>query len=866
MDGLSRTQQNSNTILSDDDYSIEMIKNLIMKKVIFSIYFLVCVVIVHAQDKAGNRTKPFDAGWRFLKDTIMADAPGYNDSKWRTVNLPHDWSIEDLPNQKADTVSGPFSRSSIGKAGTGFTVGGTGWYRKKFVTAKAQQNKLVSIHFDGVYMNADVWLNGHHLGNHPYGYTAFNYDLTPYLKPVGQENVLAVRVRNEGKNSRWYSGSGIYRHVWLTVTDKVHVDNWGVYITTPAVDVNNATVELKTTVINGLSTASNVTVNTTIVSPEGKTVGQSEKALQLEPNKSNTDDQTITVSNPALWSVETPILYKAITEIKAGNKTIDHVETLFGIRSLQFDGQQGFLLNGKVVKLKGGCIHHDNGPLGAAAIDRAEERKIELLKKAGYNALRLSHNPVSQALLDACDRVGMLVVTDAFDMWEGEKLGIQNGYHLYFKNWWQKDIQSMILRDRNHPSIIMWGIGNEIWEAADTSGYRIAKQLADEVRRLDPTRAVTEAIILLPERIKHTWEEYQPHLANLDVDGYNYFVNGKIDPNQRDSATIHRYESEHARNPKKLFMATEYFPAAALENWDVTEKYPYVIGGFSWTAVDYIGEAAIGGPALLNKSVKTPKGLMSLMYFFKPESWPVFNSHCGDLDLIGNRKAASYYQNVVWRNSPVEMLVHRPLPDDKKELRSPWGFPDELKNWTWPGQEGKKIAINVYTRSRLVKLELNGKIIAEQTVPDSSITASFEIDYQPGTLIARGFDNGKETGSSTLSTTGKPVAVRLVADRSTIKADPNDLAYVSAEIIDEKGNVVPYVDDLEVTYNLTGNATVAGVGNGNPADMSSFQQNHKKVYQGRGLVIVRPKGAAGKIILKASAKGLAQGSIEIIMK
>ena len=839
-----------------------------MKKILL-ICFLLNSVGIYAQTKnkaavVSAHTIPFDNAWHFTKDSVAnGEQVDYIDSKWRKVDLPHDWSIEDLPNQKPDTIVGPFSRSSIGKAATGFTVGGTGWYRKKFVTKRAQQNKLVSIHFDGVYMNSDVWLNGHHLGNHPYGYTAFQYDLTPYLKPAGQENVLAVRVRNEGKNSRWYSGSGIYRHVWLTFKDKVHVDNWAVYITTPEVSTNSATINIKTTINNEQATSSNLSLVTTILSPAGKTVGQTQKALQLGANAPGLDSQTITVSNPALWSIETPALYTAITEIKAGNKTIDGVETSFGIRSIQFDGQKGFLLNGKLVKLKGGCIHHDNGPLGAAAIDRAEERKIELLKKAGYNAVRLSHNPMSQSLLDACDRLGMLVVTDAFDMWEGEKLGIQDGYHLYFKEWWRRDIQSIMLRDRNHPSIIMWGIGNEIWEAADTSGYRIAKQLADEVRRLDPTRAITEAILLLPERIKHTWEEYEPHLANLDVDGYNYFVNGKIDPNQRDSATIHRYETEHAKHPKKLFMATEYFPAAALENWELTEKYPYVIGGFSWTAMDYMGEAGAGRPALVPKTTRAPKGLLSLMYFFKPESWPVFNAYCGDLDLIGNRKAASYYQNVVWRNSPIEMLVHRPIPDEKKELRSPWGFPDELKSWTWPGHEGKKIGINVYTRSKSVKLELNGKIIAEQTVPDSSITASFEIDYQPGTLIARGFDNGKETGSSILQTTGKPVAVRLVADRSTIKADLNDLSYISVEIIDEKGNVVPYIDDLEITYHLTGNATIAGVGNGNPADMSSFQQNHKKVYQGKGLVILRPNGKTGVVMLKATANGLKDGMVQI---
>jgi beta-galactosidase len=407
----------------------------------------------------------------------------------------------------------------------------------------------------------------------------------------------------------------------------------------------------------------------------------------------------------------------------------------------------------------------------------------------------------------------------------------------------------------------MWGIGNEIFEAGDTSGHRIAKQLAEAVRSLDSTRAITEAMIYMPQSIKHIWEDYQPHLANLNVDGYNYFIGGKLDPMQRDSATNHRYETQHERFPHKLYMSTEYYPSAALENWTVTEKYPFVIGGFSWTAMDYIGEANIGGPAVVPEATRVPQGLMSLMFFFKPESWPVFNANSGDLDLIGNRKAASYYQNVVWRNSPVELLVQRPIPEGKKELRSPWGFPGQEKSWTWPGQEGKKMQVVVYTRGNLVKLQLNGKTIAEQTVPEGSITVTFEIDYQPGTLTATVFDGGKETGTSSLSTTGKPAAIRLVADRTTIKANGNDLSYVRAEVIDEKGNVVPYVDELEINYELNGQATLAGVGNGNPADLSSFQQPKKKVYHGRGLAIVRSTEKSGTVTLSATAKGLKPAKI-----
>jgi beta-galactosidase len=823
--------------------------------------FITCSVIADAQN---NRTKSFDADWRFLKDSnIAAGAMDYNDSKWRTVDLPHDWSIEDLPNQTPDTIVGPFSRSSIGKAATGFTVGGTGWYRKKFTTANTEQNKLVTIHFDGVYMNADVWLNGHHLGNHPYGYTPFDYELTPYLKSVGQENVLAVRVRNEGKNSRWYSGSGIYRHVWLTVTEPVHISNWGVYITTPEVSESKATIQIKTSIGNEQSSQNNITLATSILSPEGKKISQTQKTLLLETNAAKTDSQNITIANPALWSVETPRLYKAVTEIKAGNKTIDRIETSFGIRSIHFDAVNGFTLNDKKILLKGGCIHHDNGPLGAAAIDRAEERKIELLKQVGYNAVRSSHNPPSTQLLDACDRLGMLVIDEAFDMWMNAKN--PQDYHLYFKDWWQKDLDAMILRDRNHPSVIMWSIGNEIYEAPDSLGHQLAKQLADEVRRLDPTRLVTEAIVFLPPYTKKPWEDYEPNLANLDVDGYNYFLENKNIYFQRDSATLHRFESEHAKHPQKTFMVTEYLASAALENWDKAEKYPFVLGGFKWTAIDYMGEAGIGRSLLLPHAKKIPTGLMGMGLFYR-DAWPVFNAYCGDLDLIGNRKAASYYQSVIWRNSPVELLVHRPIPDSMKEAIATWGSPDELKSWTWNEQEGKTIQVNVYTRSKEVKLELNGKLIAEKTVPDNSITANFEITYHSGILIAKGFDNGKQTCADTLTTVDKPFAIRLTADRKTINANVNDLSFVNADIVDEKGSIVPWVDDIEITYHITGDASIAGVGNGNPADMSGFQQPHKKVYQGKALAIVRPNGKTGTITLTASAKGLKDGLVKIVIK
>lgn len=831
---------------------------LIISRLILSgLFVLIGLFACFAQD---SRAISFDNAWRFSMGELNgAEQNNYLDAAWPLLNLPHDWSIEDLPNQKYGEVQGPFTKASEGKAATGFTAGGIGWYRKTFTLNNTYKAKQIYILFDGVYMNADVWLNGHHLGNHPYGYTSFSYNLTNFLNPVGQTNVLAVRAKNLGNNSRWYSGSGIYRHVWLLPVNPVHTKLWGSYITTSEVSNKKATVAIQTTVQNTLSQSRAVSVKLELLNPLGHVVALLQQVLNIPADSSALLLQKLTVATPKLWGLNNPVLYKAKVTLATGGKIIDQTINTFGIRSLVFDPQKGLLLNGEAIKLKGGCIHSDLGPLGAASIDRAEERKVELIKKAGYNALRLSHNPPSPALLDACDNLGMLVLDEAFDMWELPKN--PQDYHQYFKDWSSRDLASMVARDRNHPSVMMWSIGNEIYEVPDSAGYKIGKRLADEVRQLDGGRPVTSAIVFLPPYTKKPWADYEPQLANLDVDGYNYFLDKSI-YFQRDSATLHRFETERAKHPDKLYMCTEYLPNAALENWDEAEKYPWFLGGFCWTAMDYIGEAGIGKSILMPESQKLPQGLMGMGLFYR-NNWPVFNAYCGDLDLIGDRKAESYYKNVVWRNSAVEVLVRRPVPDGQKEVIATWGMPDAIKSWNWAGHEGKKMQVDVYTRSKTVKLELNGKTIAEQTVPEGSITTTFEVEYEPGTLIAKAYYKGTETGKSMLSTTGKPFGIRLIADRKNIKADPNDLSFVSVQIVDNKGNVVPSADGIEVKFKLTGHAVIAAVGNGNPADMSSFRQPRKNTYQGKALAIIKPTGKIGKAILIASADGLKSSSIQI---
>ena len=820
-----------------------------MKRIIPGCILILCSLIASGQNNSNisqKRTQLFDSDWRFKKDNLQgAENPAYNDASWRLLNLPHDWSIEDLPVQIADSVIGPFSKASLGGGATGYTIGGTGWYRKKFTIARSEQSKIVYINFDGVYMNSDVWLNGQHLGNHPNGYIPFKYNLTPYLKSAGKQNVLVVRVRNAGQNSRWYSGSGIYRHVSLTFVNPVHIAPWGLQITTPTVSAHSAGVKVVSTLENAGNIKSQITLITELFDAHGKSVGRSQKNVLIGPKGQVEIKQGVEVANPKLWSTESPEMYHAQVKIKAGSKITDIVEMPFGIRSIHFDSQ-GFTLNGKITKLRGGCIHHDNGPLGSATFDRAEERKIEILKANGYNAIRTSHNPPSQQFLDACDRLGMLVIDEAFDMWNEPKK--KDDYHLYFKEWWNKDLTSMILRDRNHPSVVLWSIGNEISERADSSGLTTTKMLVDRVHALDSTRPVTEAVCQFWEgsNKKLSWDKSTPPIFQLlDVGGYNY--------------ELKNYEKDHLKYPERIMVGTESFPIEAFENQQQVEKHPYVIGDFVWTAFDYIGEARIGNAKLVKANGQPGNG--------SEQAWPWFNAFCGDLDLTGYKKSQSYYRDVVWHRSNIEMMVHRPIPDGMKEVISAWGWPDEIPSWSWPKSEGDSLQVRVFSRSPIVRLELNGIQIGEKHIPEGSITAVFTVAYQPGILTARSFEKGKEVASKSLKTTGVPKRIRLIADRNVINASPNDLAYITAEVVDQNGNIVTYADDIKISFHLEGaNGKIVGVANGNPVDMSSFQGGNKKSWGGRCIAILQPLDKAGKIVVIADAKGLMGGSVEITSK
>jgi beta-galactosidase len=823
-----------------------------------SLYLMVSVVFCRAssgnQKKSAefSRTVSFDDGWRFLKGNPPdTEKPGFDDSGWRTLDIPHDWSIEDLPGQNGVDIIGPFDRSAIDKGSSGYMVGGIGWYRKSFTISEKDRDKIAYLQFDGVCMRSDVWLNGKHLGFHPYGYTPFYYDITSYLNPPGKPNIVAVRVKNEGMNSRWYSGSGINRHVWLTLANSVHIDVLGgIYITTPVITENSAEVKVSTTLINSGKSDENIVLYTELLDPSGKVSATASGNSKVVSGQTLQVTQDIPVKMPSLWSVDKPDLYIAKVSVMKKDKVVDVLTTHFGIRSIKADTQTGFTINGKSIILIGGCIHHDNGPLGAASIDRAEERKIEILKNNGFNAIRTAHNPPSPALLDACDRLGMVVINEIFDNWEIAKRS--QDYHLFFRDWWQRDVESWVRRDRNHPSVIIWSIGNEIRETYDTSGLRIARNLTSQIRRFDKSRLVTECFMDFAwmRGQKSKWDEIPEHMALFDLIGYNY--------------AYKRYEEDHIRYPDRVMVGTETNPPLAMENYEMVKKLPYVIGYFVWTAIDNLGEAGRGVPQLMDIVPDPNKQPAAAAAGFSRDVWPVFTNYQGDIDLIGNRKVPSYYQHVVWGKSKVEMFVHRPIPEGKKEVISNWGFPDELKSWNWSGHEGEIFQVHVYTRSQNVRLELNGKIVGEKNMDTGkSITAEFEVPWETGTLIARCFDNGSETGSQALKTSGKPMAVRLIADRTGIKADRNDLSYIRAEIIDSEGNIVPDADDIMVNFEVRGNGGIAGVGNGNPADMSGFQQPRKKAYQGICMVILRPNATPGEIYISGTAEGLKKASLVI---
>ncbi|MCH8219416.1 MAG: DUF4982 domain-containing protein [Planctomycetes bacterium] len=789
-------------------------------------------------DDAPRSRLLFDFGWRFYRGGVdNAQAPDFDDSAWRLIDLPHDWSIEDIPG-----TNSPLDSKAVGGIDTGYFVGGIGWYRKTFHVPRGLAGKQFHLQFGGIYMNADIWLNGQPLGNHPYGYTAFWYDVTDKLL-YGAENVVAVKVRNEGKNSRWYSGSGIYRHVWLTLLNPIHIAHWGTAITTPDVTQEKAKVAVQTEVENSTSEAREIVLRTTILDPQGMQAATVTTQQLLPPGDKTEIHQDMQVHSPALWSTDTPVLYTAVTEIiessnSIGSGLLDRIETPFGIRSIEFSAEKGLLLNGQSIMIKGACMHHGNGPLGAAAYDRAEERRVELMKASGYNSIRCAHNPPSEAFLDACDRLGLLVIDEAFDMWE-----VQNwpqDYHLYFKEWWKRDIESMVLRDRNHPSIFMWSTGNEIKEMATPRGVATSRVLTDTVHALDPTRPVTAAI-------NNLGPDKDPFFATLDIAGYNYSFGG-------DHGKKSIFELDRGRVPDRIMYCAESYPLEAFGAWMNVLDYPYVFGDYVWTGFDYLGEASIGW----------------LGYLHRDNFHPWHQAFCGDIDICGFKRPQSYYRDALWQHregSPLSVFVKPPQPSFEmlpgKKGWSKWNWQDVVADWNWPGHGGESLEVIVYSAYEKVELILNGRSLGTRdTNRSTEWTAQWQVPYQPGTLAALGYEGGRKLASWQLRTAEQASKIKLTADRTEIRADGQDLSYITVELLDTRGIRHPKAQNL-IEFSIQGPGTIVAVGSSNPRSTESYRQPQRRAYQGRCLVIVKSSKKAGTITLSATSTGLQSADVVI---
>jgi beta-galactosidase len=757
-------------------------------------------------------------GW----DWSVAD-----DASYELIHLPHDFSIS-LPRAAANPV---------GSSG-GYFETARGYYKREFFAPESFRGKQVLVEFEGIYMNAEVFLNEHFVGRHPYGYTTFTEDLTPFLK-IGEKNTLRVVVDNSPQPStRWYSGSGIYRPAWLLVAEPVHLGHFGICVTTPTVTAARAEVRAAARVVNAGSRAEDALVRFRALGKDGKAVAEAEVSAEIDAQGSFDLVSELSVDTPRLWSPDTPELYTLVTELLLAGKVVDREETTFGIRSIDFSAERGLLLNGQPLKLKGGCVHHDNGVLGAASYARSEERKVELLKQNGYNAVRCAHNPPSPSFLDACDRLGMVVIDEAFDCWRQGKSPYD--YHLYYDDWWERDLDSMVLRDRNHPSVFMWSVGNEVMERDGRGGgVAIAQALAKRTRALDPTRPVTAAMCATWDGLRE-WEDTDPVFAALDVGGYNY--------------QYKRYTADHEREPSRIMYGSETTPGEALENWLAVLELPYVIGDFVWTAWDYLGEAGIG-----RQHYETANASFTGEY-------PWHQAYCGDIDLCGFKRPQSYYRDIVWeRGEKVYIAVHYPVPEGKTPVLTYWGWNDVGSHWTFPGCEGKPMKVEVYARCDEVELLMDGQSLGKQpTTREEKHRGFFEVPYRPGKLEAVGYVSGREVARYQVVTASAAEAIRLTPDRNVLRAEYGDLCFVTVEIVDGGGMLHPAAD-RKVYFTAQGPADIVAVGSGDPASTEPYVGNARSTFRGRALVVLRTRGEPGKVLLRAQADGLeaAESVVEV---
>ncbi|WP_405535023.1 DUF4982 domain-containing protein [Streptomyces sp. NBC_00075] len=804
----------------------------------------------------------FNDGWQARpKVNPFAELSGTK-VPFRPVTLPHDAMIE----RERAAPGGEVTME--GGAGAYFP-GGVYEYRKTFAVPEEDRGKRIFVEFEGVYRDATVFINGDYAGQRPFGYSHFRIDADRFLR-FGEDNEIRVEARAH-RDSRWYTGAGIYRDTWLLVGEPVRIAPDGLRVTTPDIDARRAVVEVATRVDNDSIAIRTVDVATEIRDADGNTVATDISKITVLPGEPATVRQRLYVSSPSLWSPDTPTLYTTTVTLK----DLDTETVTFGIRSLQLDPEHGLRINGGPVELRGACVHHDNGVLGAATFARAEQRRVRLLKDAGFNAIRMSHNPMSKPMLDACDRLGMLVVDEAFDVWTSGKSEFD--YSLSFPEWWERDIEAMVAKDINHPSVIMYSIGNEIPETGSAAGAAWGRRLAEKVRSLDSTRYVTNAVngmlAVMSELGKlraQSQQRAEQEAGAGEGEGEDKGINtlmadagdmmnaisasGLVTEKTAESFAVldvagmnyaeARYTLDKDLFPNRIILGTETFPTRIDGNWRLVKQHGHVIGDFTWTGWDYLGEVGIGRPQYLTPDAPRPA---------HTAPYPYLVAGCGDLDITGHRRPASYYREIVFglRTQPY-IAVRRPEHHGKTWAGTPWAWSDSIASWTWPGSEGKPVAVEVYGAADEVELLVNGRSSGRHPVgEDHRFRTEFDTTYEPGELLAIAYRDGTETGRHTLRSATGPLELRAAADRPVIATKGGDLAYVTLTLTAPDGTLHTAAD-RPVRLEVTGAGVLLGFGSADPASEERFDAPERRTYEGRALAVLRPTGP-GKIHLTASA-------------
>jgi len=777
--------------------------------------FAICGVLalgVAAPAFAARITTAFDPDWRFLKsDAPGAEKPEFDDAPWRVLGLPHDWSIE-----------GPFDRQNPTRGAGGFLPGGVGWYRKHFTLPSDHAHRRVFIEFDGVMANSDVWINGFHLGKRPYGYVSFRYELTGHVKFGRDANVLAVRADNSGQPaSRWYAGAGIYRHVRLVMEDPLHLEANSIFVTTPKIETAQATVHVSGTVANQSDAARTVSIEIAILGPNGKTAKTGDPQSQaVAAGKSAEFQQDLAISQPDIWNPDHPALYRAVVRVKAGKDTLDDEVTPFGIREFHFDPATGFWLNGRNFKLKGVCLHGDGGAVGTAVPLRVWERRLEQLRAIGVNAIRAAHNPPAPEFLDLCDRMGFVVMDEMFDCWTVAKNPYD--YHLYFREWAHTDTRDTVRRDRNHPSVMLYSAGNEIHDTPRQElAHEILQGLVEVFHASDPTRPVTQA--LFRPNVSH---DYDNGLADLlDVVGQNYRENEIL--------------AAHQAKPSRKILGTENTHDRRV--WLALRDNPPYAGQFLWAGIDYLGEAP---------------------------GWPAVASYSGLLDKTGGMKPIAFERQSWWSDQPMVHMVRRVArqqaapTDPGYEGTRPIPAPALYDDWTPADLSAHQENVEVYSNCPQVELALNGKSLGSQALPADATPRIWRVTFEPGTLRAACTEGDAKPGPSyELRTAGQPARIALAADHNRLAPGWDDVAFVTATVVDENGVPVPAADVL-VTFKVEGMAAVAAVDSADNTSHEAFQSSERRAFHGWCVALVRARGA-GHIRVSASAEGLAAEPITL---